>query len=182
MKSKTDTLSLKSGRIFFWRALSTSEEVHQNQLSFEVYALFQKGSLSAAYSRNSEMWNKELPEISSVNFILIIPQAFFFQELIRVIRKEIMLSRREKWRAKKEVSRLNHHHHTDLIPGSGRSPKEGHGNPLQYSCSENPMNREAWWATVHKVARSWTGLKPLGTQPTRTYCYHRELCSIFLKT
>ena len=35
------------------------------------------------------------------------------------------------------------------IPGSGRFPGEGHGNPLQYSCLENPMDRGAWWATVH---------------------------------
>ena len=39
------------------------------------------------------------------------------------------------------------------IPGSGRSPGEGNGNPLQYSCLENPMDGEAWWATVHGVAR-----------------------------
>ena len=38
------------------------------------------------------------------------------------------------------------------IPGSGRSPREGNGNPLQYSCLENPMDRGAWWATVHGVA------------------------------
>ena len=37
------------------------------------------------------------------------------------------------------------------ISGSGRSPGEGHGNLLQYSCLENPMNREAWWATGHGV-------------------------------
>ena len=36
-----------------------------------------------------------------------------------------------------------------LIPGSGRSPGEENGNPLQYSCLENPMDRGAWWATVH---------------------------------
>ena len=35
------------------------------------------------------------------------------------------------------------------IPGWGRSPGEGHGNPLRYSCLENPMDRRAWWATVH---------------------------------
>ena len=40
-----------------------------------------------------------------------------------------------------------------LIPGSGRSPGEGNGNPLQYSSLENPMDREAWQATVHGVAR-----------------------------
>ena len=38
------------------------------------------------------------------------------------------------------------------IPGSGRSPGEGNGNPLQYSCLENSMDREAWWATVHGIA------------------------------
>ena len=41
----------------------------------------------------------------------------------------------------------------DLIPGLGRSPVGGHGNPLQYSCLENPMDRGAWWATVHGVAK-----------------------------
>ena len=40
------------------------------------------------------------------------------------------------------------------IPGSGRSPGEGSGNPLQYSCLGNPMDRGAWWATVHVIAES----------------------------
>ena len=39
-------------------------------------------------------------------------------------------------------------------PGLGRSPREGNGNPLQYSCLGNPMDRGAWWATVHGVAKS----------------------------
>ena len=51
----------------------------------------------------------------------------------------------------------------DLILGSGRSPREGHGNPLQYSYLENPMNRGAWRATVHGVTQSWTQLKQLST-------------------
>ena len=41
-----------------------------------------------------------------------------------------------------------------LIPGSGRSPGEGTGNPLQYPCLENPMDRGPWWATIHGVARA----------------------------
>ena len=45
------------------------------------------------------------------------------------------------------------------IPGSGRSPGGGRGNPLQYSCLENPMDRGARWATVHGVAKSRTRLK-----------------------
>ena len=43
-----------------------------------------------------------------------------------------------------------------LIPGSGRSPGGGHGNPLGYSCLENPMDRETWQVTVHGVAKRWT--------------------------
>ena len=44
------------------------------------------------------------------------------------------------------------------IPGSGRCPGEGNGNPLQYSCLENPMDGGAWWATVHGVTKSRIGL------------------------
>ena len=42
----------------------------------------------------------------------------------------------------------------DSIPGSGRSPGRGHGNSLHYSCLENSMDRGAWWATVHGVAKT----------------------------
>ena len=45
--------------------------------------------------------------------------------------------------------------------GSGKSAGGGHGNPLQYSCLENPMDSGAWWATVHRVAKSRTQLKQL---------------------
>ena len=55
-----------------------------------------------------------------------------------------------------------------LIPGMGRSSGKGHGNPFQHSCLENPMDRGAWQATVHRVTKSWTQLKQLsmyvGTQ------------------
>ena len=43
-----------------------------------------------------------------------------------------------------------------LTPGSGRSPEGGHDNPLQYSCLENPVDRGAWQATDHGIAKSWT--------------------------
>jgi len=45
----------------------------------------------------------------------------------------------------------------DSVPGSGRPPGEGNGNPLQYSCLGNPMDRGAWWATVHGVTEIQTG-------------------------
>ena len=45
-----------------------------------------------------------------------------------------------------------------FIPGSGRSPGEGNGDPLQYSSLENLTDRGAWWASVHGVTKSWTRL------------------------
>ena len=53
------------------------------------------------------------------------------------------------------------------IPGWGRSPGVGNGNPLQYSCLENLTDRGAWWATIHRVAKSQTWLKWLSTQHTQ---------------
>ena len=48
---------------------------------------------------------------------------------------------------------------TGLIPGSGRSPGQGNGSPLQNSCLGNPTDRGAWQAKVHRVTKSWTQLK-----------------------
>ena len=56
-----------------------------------------------------------------------------------------------------------------LITGLGRPPGGGHGNPLQYSCLENSMNRGAWQATVHRVTKSQTRLKPLGMPHINTF-------------
>ena len=49
------------------------------------------------------------------------------------------------------------------IPGSRRSPRGGHGNPLQYSCLEKVMDRGAWWVTIHRAIKSQTRLKQLST-------------------
>ena len=61
-----------------------------------------------------------------------------------------------------------------LIPASGRSPGEGNGNPLQYSCLENSMDGGAWWATVHGVPESHTGLSDF------TLCGLRQIKENFL--
>ena len=53
------------------------------------------------------------------------------------------------------------------VPGSGRSPGGAHGNPLQYLFLENPMDRGAWWVTVHGVPKSWTRLKRLSMHGKR---------------
>ena len=59
-----------------------------------------------------------------------------------------------------------------LIPGSGRSPGGGHGNSVKYSCLENPMDREVWRATAHRVTNSQMGLKQLNTHiHTHTYMH-----------
>ena len=74
------------------------------------------------------------------------------------------------------------------IPGSGRSPGEGNGNPLQYSCLENPMDRGAWWATVHGVAKSWTWLSHftslhfMVTQHWKNLASFKQINSIYLVT
>ena len=63
------------------------------------------------------------------------------------------------------------------VPGSGRSPGGGHNHPLHYSCLENPMDRGAWWATIHRVAKSRTPLKQLNTifiSPLNLLCM--EIC------
>ena len=57
-----------------------------------------------------------------------------------------------------------------LISRSERPSGVGHGNPFQYSCLVNPMDRGAWGATVHRVAKSWTWLKKLSMHA----CFHRE--------
>ena len=58
-----------------------------------------------------------------------------------------------------------------LIPGSGRSPGEGNGYPLQYSCLENSMDRGVWQATVHGVTKSWTQLKCLSIHTQCIYIF-----------
>ena len=57
------------------------------------------------------------------------------------------------------------------ISGLGRSPGEGHGNPLQCSCLENPMDRGTWWATIHRVAKSQTRLSDLARTQGLVHVY-----------
>ena len=57
-----------------------------------------------------------------------------------------------------------------LIPGLGRSLGEENGNPLQYSCLENPMDRGMWWLTVHRVTKSWTRLSSYTFILAKFYC------------
>ena len=65
------------------------------------------------------------------------------------------------------------------IPGLGRSPGKGNGNPLQYSCLENPMDGGAWWATVHRVTKSRTRLSDFTSLHLKKT---KELCPENYKT
>ena len=69
---------------------------------------------------------------------------------------------------------------TGSVSGSGRSPGRGHGNPLQYSCLENPMNRGSWWGTVHRVTSHQTLLKWLSRAQYRCYSPSKILTRLFL--
>ena len=61
-----------------------------------------------------------------------------------------------------------------LIPGLGRSPREGNGKPLQYSCLVNPMERGVWQVTVHSVTKSQTGLSLNAHARVRTYTHTQQ--------
>ena len=66
-----------------------------------------------------------------------------------------------------------------LIPESGRSPGGGHGNPLQYPCLENPMDRGAWWTTVHRITKSQTQLSTYVHTHTHTHTHTHSINSRF---
>ena len=70
---------------------------------------------------------------------------------------------------------------TGSILGSERSPGEGNGNPLQYSCLDNPMDRGAWLAKVHRVAKSWASLKRLCTRATRASLFRDSWAEWFTR-
>ena len=67
-----------------------------------------------------------------------------------------------------------------LIPALGRSPGEGNGNPLQYSCLENPMDIGAWWATVHGVSKSQTQLNNRAYKETVQFSSVTQSCPTLL--
>ena len=109
----------------------------------------------------------------------------------------LLITARKRWRAVREVLREGFSGGSVVknppakagdagdagsIPGLGRNPEGGNGNPLQYSCRENPMDRGACWATVHGIAKSWTKLKWLRIIPNgnkyKKHLRKQEICSL----
>ena len=84
-----------------------------------------------------------------------------FLWLYRKSWKQVVRSSQMMLVVKNLPASARHERDACLIPGSRRSPGGGHGNPLQYSCLENPMDGGAWRGTVHNVSKSWTWLKQL---------------------
>ena len=86
----------------------------------------------------------------------------FYHDFLSLKRRELLVKTGLPWWLKCKLSACNV---VDLgsIHGWGRCPGEGNGNPLQYSCLENPMGRGAWWASVHGVAKYQTQLNDWNT-------------------
>ena len=101
-------------------------------------------------------------------FMLIVSQIYVLQTFSTILDVAFSFYPRlpeVKWLGGKESACQSRG--MDLIPGSGRFPGQVNSIPLQYSCLENPMDRGAWRATVHGVAKSWTWLKQLSIHACR---------------
>jgi len=95
----------------------------------------------------------------------------FLQDDLQVLRKqkiEPTQGFQGRTSSKEPVCQAGDIRDVGLIPGLGRSPGGANSNPLQYSCLENPIDRGAWWAMVHRIAKSQTQLKQLITAHTET--------------
>ena len=109
---------------------------HSSTLAWRIPWREEPGRLQSTGSqRVGHDWATELNWISKLNYIYQV--SLVAQTVKRLSTKQVDLG---------------------PVPGSGRSPGEGNGNPLQYSCLENPMEGGAWKATVHGVTKSWTRL------------------------
>ena len=76
----------------------------------------------------------------------------------KILRNIRIIKGLSRWHDGKESTCQCRRHSMSSIPGLERSPGTGNGNPLQFYCLENSMDRGTWWATIHKVSKNWTGL------------------------
>ena len=105
-------------------------------------------------------WVSDDVKAQSINFVTF--DTSFVVRLKKVlaeIHKEVFWASQVALMVKNPSANAGDLRDVDSVPGSGRPPGGGNGNPLQYSCLENPMDRGAWWATVHWVTKSLTWLK-----------------------
>ena len=118
------------------------------------------------------MWLRISPRNCSPGLILEVPCAVsFFKTMVS---KCLGAS---PWLSGKEFTcNAGNVGDTGSVPGSGRSPGEENGTPLQYSCLEYPMDREVWWAIVHEVSKNQTRLKRLNRHTYICVCVCICIC------
>ena len=124
--------------------------------------------------------------LQHIYYIFVIISTFqirnlrFIESQLHYLPRIILGSGLPRWLSSKESAcNARDTGNMGLIPGSGRSPGGGHGNPLQYSCLENPMDR-VWRAIVHRVTKSWTRLKQLSTAQHSTAYQEVEVGTKYL--
>ena len=131
----------------------------KQQLHYYVYMLFHTFSLytSASWPWSIWGWHQALPPelvvIQLIDSTCIMPRKLRYSLMVLGVPSQVALM------VKKSVCNAGDARDTGLIPGSGKAPGEGNGNPFQYSCLENSMDRGAWQARVHGVAKSSTWLR-----------------------
>ena len=146
--------------------ISVGQCYSKDWISFSWMAIFSTGICIEPSPENSlnlllhievETYNKEKPEFQSLFLSLGFPDGTM---------------------VKNPPTNAGDTRNGDSIPGSGRSPGEGNGNPLQYSCLENSMDRRVWQAMVHKVSKSQTWLKQLSTH---THIKHFGMKTVLMR-
>ena len=140
-------------------------------LDQQIYRQSQPFIYAASTNHGSKIFEKKIPE-SSIKQNLNLLHAGNYLNSIYIVLITIHRASQVALVVQNSPANARDIRDTGSIPRSGRSPGGGHGNLLQYSSLENPMDREAWQATVHRVAQSQTRLKQLSTQYTLLFTPH----------
>ena len=98
-----------------------------------------------------------------VHVFFLFPKFFSIEDVILRLERKVILDASVK-KSACNAGDVRDMSYTSSVAELGRSPGERNGNPLHYSCLENPMDRGAWWAVVHGVAKSWTQLNYWATK------------------
>ena len=138
--------------------------VYFNALQLKLYVFLLNGSF----------YHLEMPPFIPANYIL--PKAYFDVKIATSTVLQLVfvccIPSKVALVVKSPPANTGGIRDVSSVPGSGRSLGRGRGNPLHYSCLENPMDRVILWATVHRITKSWTRLKRLSTHPHVVYYFH----------
>ena len=141
--------------VTFWKLLDSSEYWKINKCLLSVYIIFSALNINTIYSIAESIKNLCIWCTICVCVCVCVQEHTYWLYTYMGFLGGVS--------GKEPTCPWRRHRDVGFIPGSGRSPGGGHANPLQYSCLENPMDRGAWQARVHRAAKSWTQLKQLST-------------------